>query len=404
MATESGRPKRKRVRKLTDEEINAILQSESEGSDVDDPDFVEEDQVQVLPSPSKHVPPKVESVPPTFPVSAPSPQVLDSEYRPVAVVKPSVTPTKTQATPSTTDAKENSYRCCVKSCVSGNLSDKDGLWLFPLPKSEDTLHAWEEHLQIDKEHNSPLSPRVCFRHFDKADFIRKQQRFVGLCEGAVPKCAATTSKPKPMPKPRQQTRFPTPVTFPQVVRLMPIDSQLGTPGHPGIPGAPIAPPVLPTPQVLLKGAPVPPPPTNAIIIPDDVKPAQKSVAYGKDGFVVTNGQPDSALEMMEIKIEPIDQMQEEDCGDGLTYTLTLEDIQEELPWVVPDNLWKSEMENGELVIVKEGKEVTRKVVIKDGLQLEVFIGGKRVDKFNKTILKCADDLKVVLEQVQNFQN
>ncbi|KAH7978062.1 hypothetical protein HPB49_004350 [Dermacentor silvarum] len=44
---------------------------------------------------------------------------------------------------------------------------------------------WVERLPINYERNRPLSPRVGFRHFDKSDFGRRQQRLLGLREDAI---------------------------------------------------------------------------------------------------------------------------------------------------------------------------------------------------------------------------
>ncbi|KAK8784922.1 hypothetical protein V5799_008717 [Amblyomma americanum] len=81
---------------------------------------------------------------------------------------------------------DRSYYCCVEGCVSGTTSDKDGLWLFAMPEKEQLMSAWDERLPIDYERNRPLSPRICFRHFDKSNFVRRQQRLLGLKQDALP--------------------------------------------------------------------------------------------------------------------------------------------------------------------------------------------------------------------------
>lgn len=81
---------------------------------------------------------------------------------------------------------EESYYCCVQGCVSSGISDKEGLWLFAMPEKEQLMSTWDERLPIDYERNRPLSPRICYRHFDKADFVRRQQRLVGLKQDALP--------------------------------------------------------------------------------------------------------------------------------------------------------------------------------------------------------------------------
>ncbi|KAH6943186.1 hypothetical protein HPB50_017143 [Hyalomma asiaticum] len=83
-------------------------------------------------------------------------------------------------------SSNKTYYCCIRGCDSGEVSDKDGLWLFTMPEDEELMTLWDERLPIDYERNRPHSPRVCFRHFDKADFVRRQQRLLGLREDAIP--------------------------------------------------------------------------------------------------------------------------------------------------------------------------------------------------------------------------
>ncbi|KAH7952660.1 hypothetical protein HPB51_028181 [Rhipicephalus microplus] len=39
--------------------------------------------------------------------------------------------------------------------------------------------------EIDYDRNRPQSPRVCFRHFEKADFMRRRQKLLGLRKDAI---------------------------------------------------------------------------------------------------------------------------------------------------------------------------------------------------------------------------
>ncbi|KAM7297936.1 uncharacterized protein LOC8026831 [Ixodes scapularis] len=237
---ESSRPSRKRVKKLSDEEIQQILGSDSENSDdpdfdldnsngrtrkgssfgafltkktkssaassdsedpddPDDPDMPRSsrrgsrrhprrsgrarrssgENEKRKPSSSSWAP--VVNVPPPNPQPDPSPPRAAAppvEYKTwdgtVAVIEPSA------------QSGEKSYYCCVRGCSSANVSDRDGLWLFEMPKEASIMSAWDNRLPLDYERNRPHSPRVCFRHFEKSDFVRRQQRLVGLREGALP--------------------------------------------------------------------------------------------------------------------------------------------------------------------------------------------------------------------------
>ncbi|CAN8002258.1 unnamed protein product, partial [Ixodes hexagonus] len=243
---ESSRPSRKRVKKLTDEEIQQILGSDSEksddpdfdldvpdertrksrafgafltkkskspnssGSDPDDPDDLDDprprssrrgsraagrsrrssgrasrssENEKKRPSSSSWAP--VVNVPPPNPQldpepepSPPRPVAPPVEYKAwdgnVAVIEPAP------------QSGEKCYYCCVRGCSSANVSDRDGLWLFEMPKEASIMSAWDNRLPLDYERNRPNSPRVCFRHFEKSDFVRRQQRLVGLREGALP--------------------------------------------------------------------------------------------------------------------------------------------------------------------------------------------------------------------------
>lgn len=82
-----------------------------------------------------------------------------------------------------------SYKCSVSQCPLSKHECSVGLWLFALPcETTDSKMrtAWETSIEIDPTINHPLSPRVCYRHFAKSDFVMRKQRLMGLEEDAVP--------------------------------------------------------------------------------------------------------------------------------------------------------------------------------------------------------------------------
>lgn len=218
-ATESpaaeSRPTRQRARRLTEEQIKDILNSDTDCSD-DDPDFLTRDlspkgrqrrsresseSSEDVDNPDEGAPRKkavkVKSGPvkkkiATGEVRKNGPK-RSSSWAPAYDVPP---PIENPAAYSQwdTDTKvvepvkkaDKTYYCCVRGCDSGDTSDKDGLWLFAMPEKQEIKSEWVERLPIDYERNRPLSPRVCFRHFDKSDFVRRQQRLLGLREDAIP--------------------------------------------------------------------------------------------------------------------------------------------------------------------------------------------------------------------------
>lgn len=218
-ATESpaaeSRPTRQRARRLTEEQIKDILNSDTDCSD-DDPDFLTRDlspkgrqrrsressessedvdnpdgappkkAVRVKSGPvkkkvatagevRKNGPKRSSSWAPAYDVPPPieNPAAYSQWDTDIKVVEPVKKADKT-------------YYCCVRGCDSGDTSDKDGLWLFAMPEKQEIKSEWVERLPINYERNQPLSPRVCFRHFDKSDFVRRQQRLLGLREDAIP--------------------------------------------------------------------------------------------------------------------------------------------------------------------------------------------------------------------------
>nr|XP_050027096.1 serine-rich adhesin for platelets-like isoform X1 [Dermacentor andersoni] len=81
------------------------------------------------------------------------------------------------------------YKCSVRGCPSSTGQCFIGLWLFALPSEETSAQlrsAWLENVPIDPEINRPRSPRVCFQHFAKDDFVSNKNRLMGLNAKAVP--------------------------------------------------------------------------------------------------------------------------------------------------------------------------------------------------------------------------
>ncbi|XP_070378988.1 uncharacterized protein [Dermacentor albipictus] len=83
--------------------------------------------------------------------------------------------------------KEGSpYKCCVWGCRAAGDEPFTGIWLFALPADQALRSAWFQNVPIDPENNRPLSPRLCFQHFKKEDFVVFKDRPIGLAEDAVP--------------------------------------------------------------------------------------------------------------------------------------------------------------------------------------------------------------------------
>ncbi|XP_050032792.2 uncharacterized protein [Dermacentor andersoni] len=80
----------------------------------------------------------------------------------------------------------SSYKCCIGGCPVAGDEPFTGIWLFALPANQALKSAWFESVPIDPEINRPLSPRLCFQHFKKEDFIMFKDRPIGLTEDAVP--------------------------------------------------------------------------------------------------------------------------------------------------------------------------------------------------------------------------
>uniref|UniRef100_A0A131YZ58 THAP domain containing protein n=1 Tax=Rhipicephalus appendiculatus TaxID=34631 RepID=A0A131YZ58_RHIAP len=218
-----SRPTRNRARRLTEEQLQAMMNSDSEVSD-NDPDFQEEtipkgrrsvqhpqssqdsspssedvDDPDGPPPRKKAVKVKGEPVNKKKKTTAPGEKAKggpkrSSSWAPVHDVPPPIEnphlysswSNDSKVVEPSKKADDKTYYCCVRECESGDTSDKEGLWLFAMPENEELMSLWDERLPIDYERNRPLSPRVCFRHFEKADFVRRQQRLLGLREDAIP--------------------------------------------------------------------------------------------------------------------------------------------------------------------------------------------------------------------------
>ncbi|XP_075530725.1 uncharacterized protein LOC142563908 isoform X2 [Dermacentor variabilis] len=89
-----------------------------------------------------------------------------------------------------TKRKNSQYKCSVTGCPHTRDEGLVGFWLFPIPDKQDepSLHsAWLQSMPVDFSINRPLSPRVCFKHFDQEkDFVLASKRLVGLKPNAVP--------------------------------------------------------------------------------------------------------------------------------------------------------------------------------------------------------------------------
>ncbi|XP_040072229.1 cell surface glycoprotein 1 isoform X1 [Ixodes scapularis] len=100
-------------------------------------------------------------------------EVLDFSSSEVEAVKPA--PCETG----------KNYHCCVRDCTTSTGNSR-GIWMFALPQEEKLAAAWRKAVPINLRRNRPLSPRVCFQHFNTGDFVRRRLRLVGLAPTAVP--------------------------------------------------------------------------------------------------------------------------------------------------------------------------------------------------------------------------
>ncbi|XP_050032664.1 uncharacterized protein [Dermacentor andersoni] len=423
----SSRPHRKcadlvSVRRLSQEAISGMLDDLSDSmDDPDDPDFMLEPESHHKPqmkTPTKRLrrpssgssstsndsdlsakPPKKAAVP-LKQVGKPCSGTI------ITVVKPGFSLMEdaniTQHTPTTHGSR---YICCVRNCASRGLSNLDGLWLFPLPQDDETRRLWTEEVPIDLEGNRPASPRVCFRHFDSSKFVRRQQRLLGLQKGAVPSATAGTALPSASSNSNKYARksmlgdasktpqsvTPTSVAVKQSSALKPLSTilpkvttELNTKGPP----IPVSPPIVGSTAASSASSIVQPSKAKSEIFIDltsddmttdveaDVGKSQlaamlrgtlkeeaTSLSRAGQSSLLTNGSgPSGSVD--------------EDC-----YELTLEDIEEELPWVVPDMHWDSDLKDGRLHLVwcnSPDQESSKKVILDKDLRVSVYIGKKQV--------------------------
>ncbi|XP_037522729.1 uncharacterized protein LOC119399909 [Rhipicephalus sanguineus] len=410
----SSRPHRNCARRLSPEAISGILDDLSDSmDDPDDPDFMvgaDEHHHKTVRTPTKRAR-RVSSG--SSSTSNDSELVAQPPKRPIVPLKQAGTPCSgtiitvvkpgfsvledaniTQHTPTTHGAR---YICCVKNCASRGLSNLDGLWLFPLPQDEPTRQLWVEQVPIDFEGNRPASPRVCFRHFDSSKFVRRQQRLLGLQKGAVPSsntgvtqpCAKSNKSKNYITKSVPGTPVKTVVPAGAVATQSPaqVSTVLGTKGHQIPPSAQIVGRVVPsaTPSSATPGKP-----KNEIFIDltSEEVAADVKVDVGKSQlFAALHGTPtngpnnasraDNSLPLANGMGQP--EYVDEANDDG--YELTLEDIEEELPWVVPDMHWDSCVDDDGLHLVWNNSPDTKsckKVVLDKDRRVSVYVGEKQV--------------------------
>lgn len=361
---------------------------------------------------------------------------------PKPVARPPATPTAVMTLdelniePHTPTTPGEKYICCVTGCSSGSLSNVDGLWLYPLPEDKELLETWNREVKpIDLDANRPRSPRICFRHFDTTSFVRRQQRLLGLKKGAVPSAAASAAAlsaaannvPKRGGGYRGRTLLATNnvmATPAQAIAATPhtpaaegpkpaLPAPQSTPNtekviYPAVmprTGTPLAParqtyvkrPVQ-SPVVAGRGAVVPVAMTPAR--PGPLKPqtelfidltAEEAAAEDRkvsevvtDGAAAADGTtngPNVAHASFSMAVHEPDQILGMDYAAEDGYVLTLEDVEEELPWVVPDMHWNSDLVDGELHLVwnnSPNKDCCKKVVLGTDMRVKVFVGNTQV--------------------------
>uniref|UniRef100_A0A224YH22 THAP domain-containing protein n=1 Tax=Rhipicephalus zambeziensis TaxID=60191 RepID=A0A224YH22_9ACAR len=393
----SSRPHRNCARRLSPEAISGILDDLSDSmDDPDDPDFmVGSDEHHHKRTPTKRArhlssgssstsdteliaqPPK-RAIAPLRQVATPSSGTI------ITVVKPGFSVLEdaniTQHTPTTHGAR---YICCVKNCASRGLSNLDGLWLFPLPQDEPTRQLWLEQVPIDLEGNRPASPRVCFRHFDSSKFVRRQQRLLGLQKGAIP--SSNTGVTQPSTKSNTSKNYITKTALVTPMRttvpagtvatqsLARVSTAVDTKGH-----------------QIPQSSTTPSKPKNEIFIDltSEEVAADVKVGIGKSQLAAvscgtaTNGPGHTSH--AENSLVAANGMGPLECVDVVNddgYELTLEDIEEELPWVVPDMHWDSRLDDNGLHLVWNNSPDTnscKKVVLDQDRRVSVYVGEKQV--------------------------
>lgn len=428
-ATEEGnaplRPHRKCVRRLSQEAISGMLDDLSDSmDDPDDPDFMVEPDShhnKVQRTPNKRLrrpssgssstsndsdlsakPPKKAAVP-LKQVGKPCSGTI------ITVVKPGFNLMEdaniTQHTPTTHGAR---YICCVRNCASRGLSNLDGLWLFPLPQDDETRRLWTEEVPIDLEGNRPASPRVCFRHFESSKFVRRQQRLLGLQKGAVPSATAGVAHPSAPSNSSKNARRSTPgdaARASQSIRPKSVVKQSSAlqPSRMML-ARPLAEPDT-------KGPPIPasPPIVGSVAASSASLSAQPSQVKNEIFIDLTSDEITTDVEgdigksqLAEMLRETLKEEASTNMShagqlslsangtgpsgsmDGMgeeSYELTLEDIEEELPWVVPDMHWDSDLKDDRLHLVwnnSPDRESSKKVILEKDLRVSVYVGKKQV--------------------------
>lgn len=410
----SSRPLRKCARRLSQEAISGILDDLSDSADdPDDPDFIvdsDSHHSRTARSPTKRARhPSTGSSststdsdhpsaqPANNPAPVPSPAPRPSAGTIITTVRPGFAAVEdgniTQHTATTHGTR---YICSVKHCGSKGLSNLDGLWLFPLPPDKETRSLWFNELPIDVELNRPASPRVCFRHFDSSMFVRRQQRLLGLQKGAVPSantgvalpCTPSNSSKHASTKSMARTSHPSKPTGAGVQQpsaqkpTVPV-----TKGQQPPPSAPIAGGVVAS--AAPSSAQASKPKTEIFIDLTSDEPAAdvkcdigKSQSSEASCGALKNGPTDASHAGNSSHLSngagPPESM---DGTNEDSYELTLEDIEEELPWVVPDMHWDSYLDDSKLHLVwnnSPNTESCKKVVLDKDLRASVYVGEREV--------------------------
>ncbi|KAK8784920.1 hypothetical protein V5799_008715 [Amblyomma americanum] len=415
----SSRPHRKCVRRLSQDAINEILSDFSDpDDDPDDPDYqLDPDMTPKVPRvATKRLRPtefsdssndSVQSAKKTNDSVQSAKKTNDSVQSPkktpdvpkqqvptgtiFTVLKPGFNTTGVDIMQHTPTDEGDRYVCCVKDCPSGGLSNLDGLWLFPLPEESESRELWIRELPIILDANRPNSPRVCFRHFDSSKFVKRQQRLLGLLKDAVPsaKAAIATSVSSNSNSKHARARVIasksfTPNQAPNIVkpvsahstasrgRLAIAPASAAAAGNKGQSSSALTPNSEVSSSVVSSSVHV----SKAEIFIDlTSEEAMMNDGVGNGGSSMAGGDASSATaDGAELT---------ENAGgvDDDAYELTLEDIEEELPWVVPDMHWDSTLKDEELHLVwnnSPDQNRCKKVVLDKGLAARVYVGEKEV--------------------------
>lgn len=419
----SSRPHRKCVRRLSPDAISEILSDFSDQEDdPDDPDFeLDPDTTTKAPRiatkrllPSDYSDSSNDSVKSSKKVvpDEPKPKVPTGTI--FTVVKPGFNTTGVDIIQHTPTDQGPKYFCCVKDCSSAGLSNLDGLWLFGLPEESESRELWVQKLPIDFDANRPNSPRICFRHFDSSKFVKRQQRLLGLLKDAVPSVDSTVVTPvssknnsKHAPRvarnslPSNMNALNPPTSThvqPVIVKLesapsavsrgtlltAPAPVPAGSSGQPTTPklgaassaptaagsiGAPATPKLQAVSSSVASSNTYRHGPKNEVFIDltsDEPVTNTSGAAHTSTSFAAANG---GQVTESVVSI------------DDEAYEFTLEDIEEELPWVVPDMHWDSTLKDDKLHLIwnnSPDQNRCKKVVLDKDLAVHVYVGEKEV--------------------------